>query len=279
MSAFDELLEKSNADDFRRYRRNLVSNRGNFFSGKLSKYMSLRTSRTENSSLFNNSDNDNKITKLFIRKESRSEDYGFIFNLDGTQLAIDTISKNAHLDIYNQFSDKLLFESLDQTQLWNSASDYTKKKLIADDINNMMKKTDIEYRTHGDRMHYFVLGKITTEELKNQSIERNSYPMFLFSCTETDKKRMYINVEQTGFINFSLDEKLLDNEIRNYLGSLEVTIDNNLANKLNAIKMKLENLTINNLQKIEVDPSYSMIGIISGFETEYVDQAWEKMVL
>ena len=141
-----------------------------------------------------------------------------------------------------------------------------------------MKKTDIQYRTHGDRLHYFVIGKVKTTERTRNSVENKVYPLFLFSCHETDQKRMTVEVEQSGFLNFWLDEKIFDGEISKALGGLEVTIDQDVAGKLTNIQQRINKLNITSVEKVEFDPSFSMIGIITGFETEYVDLAWKEIL-
>lgn len=275
MSAFDDFLERSSKNKFAEHRKDLVSTRGNFSSGMLAEYMDI-SGRARNATLFDDEDvtKDSRLNKLFIRKVSRTEDYGFIFDIHGTEKAIDRISSSGTIKIFDDFKTHLLFENDDKKELWNEASETIKKRLIAEDIRQMMKKTDIQYRTHGDRLHYFVIGKITT---KNRG-ERKVYPLFLFSCSDTDQKRLTVEVEQSGFLNFWLDEKILDNEISKAIDGLEISIDQHLPAKLANIQQRLKKLNITTVEELEFDPSFSMIGIITGFETEYVDLAWKEML-
>lgn len=275
MSAFDDFLERSSKEKFEEYRKDLVSTRGNLSSGTLAEYMDV-SRRARNASLFNDEEATatSTLNKLFIRKVSRTEDYGFIFDIHGTEKAIDKISSGGSIKIYEDFKDNLLFEDESKKELWNSAGDTVQKRLIAEDIKQMMKKTDIQYRTHGDRLHYFVIGKIVTKE----RAERKVYPLFLFSCYETDQKRLAVEIEQSGFLNFWLDEKILDNEISKTLGGLEITIDQQLPAKLANLQQRLKKLNVMTVEELEFDPSFSMIGIITGFETEYVDLAWKEML-
>lgn len=275
MSAFDDFLERSSKEKFEEYRKDLVSTRGNFSSGTLAEYMDV-SRRARNASLFDDEEaaTTSTLNKLFIRKVSRTEDYGFIFDIHGTEKAIDKISSGGSIKIYEDFKDNLLFEDESKKELWNNAGDTVQKRLIAEDIKQMMKKTDIQYRTHGDRLHYFVIGKIVTKE----RAERKVYPLFLFSCYETDQKRLTVEIEQSGFLNFWLDEKILDNEISKTLGGLEITIDQQLPAKLANLQQRLKKLNIATVEELEFDPSFSMIGIITGFETEYVDLAWKEML-
>ena len=111
MSAFDDFLERSSKEKFEEYRKDLVSTRGNFSSGTLAEYMDV-SRRARNASLFDDEEaaTTPTLNKLFIRKVSRTEDYGFIFDIHGTEKAIDKISSGGSIKIYEDFKDNLLFE-------------------------------------------------------------------------------------------------------------------------------------------------------------------------
>lgn len=179
-----------------------------------------------------------------------------------------------YIEYLSYFRTHFLFEDEAKAELWDGAGDSIKKRLIAEDIRQMMKKTDIQYRTHGDRLHYFVVGKIVTKDKG----ERKVYPLFLFSCSNTDQKRLNVEIEQSGFLNFWLDEKILDGEVTKIIGGLEITIDQQLPAKLANIQQRLKKINITTVEELEFDPSFSMIGIITGFETEYVDLAWKEIL-
>ena len=85
-------------------------------------------------------------------------------------------------------------------------------------------------------------------------------------------------IEQSGFINFSLDEKYFNSEIQYICNGLSIEIDDTLPSRLNVIKNKIEKLEIPNVENIDVDVTFSMISIVTGFEAEYLDKAWEKIL-
>ena len=88
----------------------------------------------------------------------------------------------------------------------------------------MMKETDVQYRTHGDRLHYLVIGKISFDFQKNFTSEHMTFPLTMFSCQgerKTVEKYLTLQVEKTGFINFVLDERMLDSELTKANGNGE----------------------------------------------------------
>jgi hypothetical protein len=100
-------------------------------------------------------------------------------------------------------------------------SEINKKKVIALNIDWMIKKTNIYYRTLGDRLHYFTVGKITTGFEKG-SIKH--YPLFLFACSNVDEKKQKIEIETKGFLNFWLDKNILANEISKMIKGICISI-------------------------------------------------------
>ena len=163
---------------------------------------------------------------------------------------------------------------LDKATAWQQASTSLQKRLIARDIKQMIRKTDIQYRTHGDRLHYLVIGKVSTINQR----ERKNYPLFLFTCESCDEKKQTAIIETSGFINFWLDQEIYDGEISRQLGQLEINIDDEFTQRIRTLASHLNKLTFADFQKVEVDPDFSLLGIITGFETEYVDRAWEKIL-
>lgn len=113
MSAFDDFLERSSKKKFEQHRRDLVSTRGNFSSGQLAECMDI-SGRARNVTLFEDAEDptrDSRLNKLFIRKTSRGEDYGFIFNIHGTEKAINKLSSGGELRVFDvsSFGEYVLY--------------------------------------------------------------------------------------------------------------------------------------------------------------------------
>ena len=155
---------------------------------------------------------------------------------------------------------------------------YYKKRLIAYNLAQLKKKTDVQYRIHGSRLHYLTLGKVTATIHEQSKSQKMSFPLVLFDCINTNHLKQTAEIEQSGFINFSLDEKYLNSEIQKITNGLIVDADSTLPTKLNSIKSKVEKLEIPNVEDIQVDITFSMISVITGFEAEYLDKAWEKIL-
>lgn len=286
MAAFDEIIEKNGSENLVTYRKALVSQTGSLISGVIPEYMDL-TSRSRNRTVFNmlNDEEADETTSpdqlgaLFIKKPGKStRDYGFVFNTEGTERIIRELVAGNALRISKDFLSCFRFENEQKAELWYAAKDATKRRLVSYDLIQLKKKTDIQYRTHGSRLHYLTLGKITATVIEQSKSQRMSFPLFLFDCIRTDHLKQTIEVEQSGFLNFSLDEKYFDSEIKRIVGGLTIDADTTLPTKLNTIKNRIEKLEIPNIEDIEVDITFCMISIITGFEAEYLDKAWEKIL-
>lgn len=275
MSAFDDFLDRIDLDKAKNYREELVSNSGAFISGKLPEYMYL-SARARNGATVDWENNLNKSQELHglcLGESSHSNKFGFVFDSQGTERAIKTISAGGKLKLYDEYRNNFFFP-VKQQEIWNEADDRVKKKLIQEDMRKMIERTETQYRTHGDRMHYFVIGKIETSK-KN---ERKVYPLFLFSCANVDRNNLTVEVEQTGFLNFRLDKDRLEGVVSRYLGGEEITADDRLTEKLSHIKLELDILNSDAFDEMKFDPLYSMLGIIEGFKTEYLDPAWKEIL-
>lgn len=286
MAAFDEIINKNGSDNLISYRKVLVSPTGSLISGSIPEYMDL-TSRSRNRTLFDISSQEEadettrpeQLGALFIKKPGRAtRDYGFVFDKDGTEKIMREIIAGNPLRISKDFLFHFRFENDRKAELWRAAKDTTKKRLIAYDLTQLKKKTDIQYRIHGSRLHYLTLGKVTATILEQSKSQRMSFPLFLFDCVHTDHLKQIAEIEQSGFVNFSLDEKYFNSEIQKITGGLTIDADSTLPTRLNSIKSKIEKLEIPNVEDIHVDITFSMISIVTGFEAEYLDKAWEKIL-
>jgi hypothetical protein len=265
MSAFNDFLSRSSLNNFQKFRESLISNRGNLSNGKFPKCMDIMLAKDKNS-----------VDKIFVKKQdSYSKDGGFVFDTTGTEKALEHISQNSPLLIYDNFSNHFCFASEEKKELWEKTSEANKKKIIALNIDWMIKKTDINYRTLGDRSHYFTVGKI--KRIEKGLIKH--YPLFLFACSNVDEKKQRIEIEAKGFLNFWLDKNILDNEISKMIKGICISINEDFNMLLVNIQHTLDNINIaGSSDNIEFDHTYSAIGIVTGFESEYLDPVWDKIL-
>ncbi|OEG71702.1 hypothetical protein ATZ36_13285 [Candidatus Endomicrobiellum trichonymphae] len=116
MSAFNDFLSKSSLNNFQKFREFLISNRGNLSNGKFPKCMDIILTSDENS-----------IDKIFVKKQdSYSRDGGFIFDTTGAEKALEHISQNNPLLIYDNFSNHFSFINEEKKELWKKTSEINK---------------------------------------------------------------------------------------------------------------------------------------------------------
>ena len=103
----------------------------------------------------------------------------------------------------------------------------------------------------------------------------------MFECSETREKECAVSVDQAGFMNFTIDDpKYFNGALKEWDGydENEVVMNNSLPIKLNSLKEYVKKINLPSIIDIEFDPQYSMIGVITGFETEYLDKAWSNIL-
>ncbi|MDR3306354.1 MAG: hypothetical protein LBS61_01560 [Endomicrobium sp.] len=259
-TAFEELLSRSSLESFQKFRKNLINNRGNFSNGNFAKCMDVLLDK----------ENNNSIKKIIVRKSSGTDGEGFCFNNNGTTKAIDSIRNDSPLKLSGDISNFFLFDNSEKENLWKQTED--KKSLIALNFGYLVKKTDMKYKTLGDRCHYFVVGKLIIKE----KAETAHFPLFLFPCEEVDEKKQSIKVDEVGFINFWVDANKLQNTMHDKIGN-KIVIDDSFQSELINIQYHLDSLTIPFLD-IKCDCTFSAISIVTGFEAEYLDPAWDKIL-
>lgn len=282
MSAIDEILKNFGPKFATESRKQLISSRGSIISGKLPESMGLSS---KISTIAIESQDGNAEPEVKSSTEVRSLNmgtgrHGFVFDRDGTEKIISRLitSPDGELRIFDDLKDNFLFSNEKQSDIWSQCN--RQRSIVAKNIQAMMKETDVQYRTHGDRLHYLVIGKISFDYQKNFTSEHMSYPLTMFSCQGERKiveKYLTIQVEKTGFVNFVLDERMLDSELMKLNGGAQLTIDRELPNTLSKIQAIIPTLRFKNIENVEIDPTFSMIGVITGFETEYLDPVWEKI--
>lgn len=262
-TAFQELLTHTGLEEFKKYREALINKAGSFANGYFIQYnMGLRLDGI----------NSDKIKRIIVKKQSGGEDQnsGFCFNNDGTTKAIERIIRGDSISLF-EFSDFFLFDDKTDQDMWKATKDTDKRRLIAQTLTTYKKKTDVQYRTLGDRCHYFVIGRVVIKE-KNES---DCYPLFLFPL-ECDEKKQIVKIDRTGFGNFWVDKNRLQNAIYKDKTDFETTIDDQFIGKLRGIKKSLERINLSQLD-IKCDTS-SFISIVTGFEPEYLDLSWNEIL-
>lgn len=286
MAAYEELTQLISKDDIIKSHKDLIIKSGNFASGKLCEYMDLsaKSGRVNTVFVYEDEEEDDatepsRIGKLFIRKhDTKTQDFGFVFTKTGTEKLVRNIATGGLIKIYDDFRDDFNFIDDKKAELWSKASDYSKRNLIAKDITAMNNKTRMQYYTHGDRLHYLVIGKVVIMRESGGKFEREVYPLSLFSVQKSEPKTQRLEIESAGFYNFYLDENILDGEITRLLGTNEISIDGNLGSVLTKIQLRLANINLPNIRSINFDPTFSMIGVITGFGAEYLDKAWVEIL-
>lgn len=286
MAAYEELVQLIGKKDIVKAHKDLVIRGGNFASGKLCEYMDLsaRSTRTKTVFIFDDEMEEDatepsRLGKLFMRKiDTKTQDYGFIFNKTGTEKLIRNIATGSPIRLFDDFRDDFNFIDDNKEALWQKASDYTKRNLIAKNIMSMNNKTRIQYRTHGDRLHYLVIGKVVVMRQSGEKFEREVYPLSLFSVQKSDPKTQRLEIESAGFYNFFLDENILDGELTRLLQTNEISIDSSIGSTLTKIQLRLSSINLPYIQSIKFDPTFSLIGVITGFGAEYLDKAWAEIL-
>lgn len=278
MTAFDTFLAYSAERKFNEYRQSLVGHKkGTLSSGSFADCMSLAMGE-ENGKLFEDAQQAATVapaepTKLF-QKAGKYPQPGFVFSLDGTEAAVSTIMNAGKLKLYEDFSHNLRFADTKKRDAWEAAPAATKRKCIGRNVQDLIRKTDVNYRTHGDRLHYYVVGLVTITE-KNDT---RRYPLFLFSCSDIDKNTMHVEVEPSGFGNFWLDKNYLGDLLFRTLKGYEITIDDSFPGKANDLARKISSLQSAAFDNITCDLTYSSISIVTGFVAEYIDPVWSKVL-
>lgn len=276
-TAYDSILEYSNTKQFGEFRRVLVGNRGSIASGNLVDGLSLVFDRNtpDNQTLFEVDDKPKEPIGVWQKLGGRNQP-GLIFDKNGYDEVVRQVEARGEISLTNLMG-KLRFKTEKDTAIWDKLSDASKRRLISRNLDKLKKETDTQYRTTGDRMHYLTIGSV--EVTDNQDKVFN-YPLFLFSCPELDLNKFNASVDQTGFINFWLDKNFFGNEIaRMRSDNFEIVLDADFANQVNTISEYMNGVNLTAKYKsVKINPQYMAFQIVTGFEAEYVDPAWKKML-
>lgn len=279
-TAYDSILEYSNTKQFGEFRRVLVGNRGSIASGNLASGLSLVFDKNtpDNQTLFEVDDKAKEPIGVWQRLGGRNQPGlpGLIFDKNGYDEVVRQVEARGELSLANLIN-KLRFTTEKDTDAWDKLPDATKRRLISRNLDKLKKETDAQYRTTGDRMHYLTIGLVEVVDYQEKTA---NYPLFLFSCPDLDLNKFNATVDQTGFINFWLDKNFFGNEIgRKRSNNFEITLDADFANQVNTVSEYMNSVNLNaKFKSVKVNPQYMAFQIVTGFEAEYVDPAWEKML-
>ncbi|MFT7645140.1 MAG: hypothetical protein ACI9BF_000811 [Candidatus Paceibacteria bacterium] len=278
MTAYDYLLSRNSLKSFNEHRQVLVNTRGTLSNGNLPTGLNIQydKNKTENETLFTEDETEQqKILKIYQRV-GRAQHPGIIFDNSGGEEVLHMVQNSGKITFNERLNLKISFMNQKDKDRWVETSVSIRKTCIAKNFNEMIKKTDVYYRTHGDRMHYLVNGIIKVKDSKGDT---KIYPLFLFSCSDLNKKTLTASVEQTGFINFWVDKMLFENEIqKSNNNSIEINLDSDYAATSANIAKTLNSLNLSSVENITIDPTYVALSIITGFESEYIDPAWQDIL-
>lgn len=273
MPAYDEILSFSSKTRFNDFRQSLVAHKkGMLSNGAFPRAMSIVYLNGGQDDIFQ--EGPKEPGKIFLRN-GNVQSSGIVLDKNGTDRAISVLTANGTLKLLEDYSGMFRFVNPSDKETWGSATKLSVKRCISRNIEEMIKKTEINYRTHGDRLHYFVSGLVEIVESTGNTLY---YPLFLFSCSELNKNTLRAEIEQTGFANFWLDKNVLSGLIASTLGNFEISLDDEFTTKLNMMSSKINNLQMSGYDSFKVDPEYSALTIVTGFEAEYIDPAWAKIL-
>lgn len=278
-TAYDSILEYSGIKQFGDFRRVLIGNRGTIANGNLVKGLSLvfdkrRDEDTE--PLFEEDDSNREPINIVQRLGGRSQP-GLVFDKNGYTEVMRQVESRGEISLLNMV-DKLKFLKQSDEEIWQTASDTVKKRCLSRNLDKLLKDTKPIYRMYGDNMHYLTVGLVEVETYQGV-VEK--YPLFLFSCSDLDIKKLSVKVDIAGFMNFWLDKNIFENEIgKKRKGNFEVVLDSSFAAEVNTFSSYMNDINLAATYKsVSVDPTYVAFQIVTGFEAEYIDPVWTKILI
>ncbi len=277
-TAYDNILEYSSIKQFGEFRRVLVGNRGTIANGNLVKGLSLvfdKPRQADNASLFEETDKPKEPINIIQKLGGRPQP-GLVFDKNGYEEVMRQIESRGEVSLMN-IIDKLKFTTESDENAWSQATETAKKRCLSRNLDKLIKDTKPIYRMYGDNMHYLTVGLVEVVTYQN---ETERYPLFLFSCPELDLKKLSLKVDSSGFMNFWLDKNIFENEIgKKRNNNFEVSLGNAFAGELNTFSAYTNNINLAAAYKsVTVDPTYMAFQIVTGFEAEYIDPVWSKIL-
>lgn len=278
-TAYDSILSFSDTTKFNEYRHALITDRGTIANGKLPISMILTyCTPAARPGLFDTDSTHERIPKELLEAGSTSKRLpGLIFRKDFFDEIIRQIIARQEINLDSVKNGLLLTRTADENT-WNTLTDRDKVKLIAKNLALLNKETNTNYRIYGERLHYLTIGKVKIRTMRQNREEVAYYPLFLFVCEEVDEHHLKIKVDTAGFVNFWLDKNCLDNFFYKKWHHYEINLNNDIACTINNLAAEINNLHMIDFLEIQVDPSYIGVQIITGFEAEYIDPAWNKIL-
>lgn len=277
-TAYDNILEYSSLKQFGDFRRVLVGNRGTIANGNLVKGMSLvfeKPKHSDNPSLFEEVDRPKEPINIVQKLGGRPQP-GLIFDKNGYEEVMRQVESRGEVSLLSLI-DKLKFTTESDENIWNQASETTKKRCLSRNLDKLIKDTKPIYRMYGDNMHYLTVGLVGVETYQGVT-ER--YPLFLFSCPDLDLKKLSVKIDTSGFMNFWLDKNIFENEIgRKRNNNFEVSLGSAFAGEINTFSAYTNSINLAaSYKSVSVDPTYMAFQIVTGFEAEYIDPVWSTIL-
>jgi hypothetical protein len=278
-TAYESILEYSSLKQFADFRMVLIGNRGTIASGNLATGMSLiydKNAPKHEEQLLFDIEAEKKVPIGICQRVGGRSYPGLIFDKNGYDEILKQVEAKGEISLRALFG-MLRFAKDSDEKNWEDLSDSVKRRCISRNLDKLIKDTNTQYHIYGDRMHYLAVGVVKIEDYKGNILR---YPLFLFSCADLDISKLRAMIDVSGFINFWLDKNVLNGEIgKKTRDNFEIALDADFTNAVNTIALQIRNTNLSDRYKlVEVDPSFMSFQIISGFEAEYVDPAWEKML-
>lgn len=279
-NAYDNLLSFSSLAHFTEYRRTLIGDKGTIANGKMPTSMMMTYYRpaTERQLEFNVDSSTERQPKELLESSAGSRRVpGLIFRKESYNEILRQILARQEVDL-SSVKDGFFFSRSSDETVWSGLSDREKESLIAKNLTLLNKETATNYRIYGERLHYLTIGSVKVRRMKNNREEILEFPLLLFACEEIDERRLKAKIDTSGFINFWLDKNIFDNLIDKKLHNYEINLDGNLTSLINNLTTEINNLKFVDYLEVSLNPSYLAIQIITGFEAEYIDPAWNQML-
>lgn len=280
--AYSSLLKFSSLANFAEYRRALIGDKGLIASGKMATDMTLTYHRSASNRQLTFEEGEESSTehmpKELLEVGSSSKRLpGLIFSKNAYSDVLRQVVAKQEID-FASIKNGFQFKRSSDEAVWSNLTDREQENLIAKNLALLNKETATNYRIFGERLHYLTVGGIRVVHIKNGREEILHYPLLLFACESVDERRLKVKIDTSGFVNFWLDKNILDDLIVKKLRTYEVSLDGNIVSLINNLATEVNSMNFIDFKEVSVMPSYLAVQIVTGFEAEYIDPAWNKML-